>query len=170
MDVAAFNALADADARALVASWAAVPEWVDRIVSGRPYATAAELTDRASELASAWDGPDLDAAVAAHPRIGERAIGEDPAADASRREQAGMRGADAETAAAIAVGNAAYERRFGRIFLIRAAGRSPEEILAEVHRRLTLEPAEEQGEAIAQLAEIAMLRLRSAVALEGIER
>ena len=170
MDVAAFNALADADARALVASWAAVPEWVDRIVASRPYATAAELAGHAAELAAAWSGVELDTAMAAHPRIGERAIGEDPAADASRREQAGMRGADAETAAAIAVGNAAYERRFGRIFLIRAAGRSPEEILAEVHRRLTLDPSDEQREAITQLAEIAMLRLRSAVALEGTER
>ncbi len=170
MDVAAFNALADADARALVASWAAVPEWVDRIVASRPYATAAELAGHAAELAAAWSGIELETAMAAHPRIGERAIGEDPAADASRREQAGMRGADAETAAAIAVGNAAYERRFGRIFLIRAAGRSPEEILAEVHRRLTLDPSDEQREAITQLAEIAMLRLRSAVALEGTER
>jgi 2-oxo-4-hydroxy-4-carboxy-5-ureidoimidazoline decarboxylase len=143
---------------------------VDRIVASRPYATAAELAGHAAELAATWSGVELDTAMAAHPRIGERAIGEDPAADASRREQAGMRGADAETAAAIAVGNAAYERRFGRIFLIRAAGRSPEEILAEVHRRLTLDPSDEQREAITQLAEIAMLRLRSAVALEGTER
>lgn len=170
MDVAAFNALADADARSLVASWAAVPWWVDRIVSGRPYDTAAELADRASELASAWEGPDLDTAMAAHPRIGERPAGEDRAAEASRREQAEMRTADPETAAAITAGNAAYERRFGRIFLIRAAGRTPEEIVGELHRRLTLEPAEEQGEAIAQLAEIAMARLRSAVAMEGTER
>lgn len=170
MDVAAFNALADADARSLVASWAAVPRWVDRIVSERPYATAAELADRGAELASEWTGLDLDAAMAAHPRIGERVVGDDPAAAASRREQARMGGADTETAAAIAAGNAAYERRFGRIFLIRAAGRTPEEILGELRRRLTLEPAEEQREAIAQLTEIAMLRLRSAVTREGTER
>ncbi len=81
-----------------------------------------------------------------------------------------MGGADPETAAAIAAGNAAYEGRFGRIFLIRAAERTPEEILGELCRRLTLEPAEEQREAIAQLAEIAMLRLRSAVTREGTER
>lgn len=170
MDVAAFNALADADAGSLVASWAAVPRWVDRIVAGRPYATEAELADHAAELASGWTGPDLDAAVAAHPRIGERPVGDDRAATASRREQAGMGGADPEAAAAIAAGNAAYEGRFGRIFLIRAAERTPEQILGELRRRLTLEPAEEQREAIAQLAEIAMLRLRSAVMREGTER
>ena len=28
-------------------------------------------------------------------------------------------------------GNAAYEQRFGRVFLIRAAGRPPEQILAD---------------------------------------
>ncbi len=169
MDVAAFNALADADARTVVAAWAGVPRWVDRIVAGRPYATAGALAERAAEFASTWTAADLDAALAAHPRIGERAVGGDSAADASRREQAGMRTADADTAAAIAAGNAAYERRFGRIFLIRAAGRTPEEILGELRRRLSLDPAQEQREASAQLAEIALLRLRSTVTTDRSE-
>ena len=43
-----------------------------------------------------------------------------------------MTDAAAGVTAAIAAGNAAYEERFGRVFLIRAAGRSPEQILAEL--------------------------------------
>ena len=68
-----------------------------------------------------------------------------------------------EDVAAIAAGNAAYEERFGRVFLIRAAGRTPSEIRAELERRLGNAPDAETLEATRQLAEIALLRLRGAV-------
>jgi len=67
----------------------------------------------------------------------------------------------AELAAAIAAGNAAYERRFGRVFLIRAAGRTRAEILGELRRRLELDDAAELAIVGEQLREIALLRLRS---------
>ena len=66
--------------------------------------------------------------------------------------------------AAIAAGNAAYEERFGRVFLIRAAGRTPGEIRAALERRLHNDPDAETIEATGQLAEIALLRLRTAFA------
>ena len=74
-----------------------------------------------------------------------------------------MTDAAADVAAAIAAGNAAYEDRFGRVFLIRAAGRSPEEMLAELQRRLGNDDDTEAREALGQLAEIAVLRLRATV-------
>ncbi len=74
-----------------------------------------------------------------------------------------MTDAAADVAARIADGNAAYEARFGRVFLIRAAGRSPEEMLAELERRLANDDETEAREAAGQLAEIALLRLRAAV-------
>lgn len=74
-----------------------------------------------------------------------------------------MASAGEDTTARIAAGNAEYERRFGRVFLIRAAGRAPEEMLAELERRLANDPADEWREAAAQLGEIAVLRLRGAV-------
>ena len=72
--------------------------------------------------------------------------------------------------AAIAAGNAAYEQRFGRVFLIRAAGRAPEQILAELQRRLRNDDEAEAAEALAQLAEIAILRLRASVTDAQSER
>ncbi len=74
-----------------------------------------------------------------------------------------MTDAAAGVADAIAAGNAAYEERFGRVFLIRAAGRSPEQILAELRRRLGNDDDAEAREALGQLAEIAILRLRGSV-------
>jgi 2-oxo-4-hydroxy-4-carboxy-5-ureidoimidazoline decarboxylase len=97
--------------------------------------------------------------------------GENAEAAASRREQAAMTTAADDDVAAIAAGNAAYEERFGRVFLIRAAGRTPGEIRAELERRLTNDPDAETLEATRQLAEIALLRLRGSVtdAPEGTE-
>ncbi|WP_309068043.1 2-oxo-4-hydroxy-4-carboxy-5-ureidoimidazoline decarboxylase [Microbacterium sp.] len=161
-----FDRLPADDAATVVRVWADVPWWIDRIVSERPFASAAALEARAAELTADWTQDDLDAALAQHPRIGERASGAGSDAAHSRREQSAMTEADASTAARIAAGNAEYERRFGRVFLIRAAGRSPEEMLAALQRRLGNDPEAEWREAAGQLAEIAVLRLRSTVTEE----
>lgn len=167
MQLEEFNA-ADADAAtAVVRVWADVPGWVDAVVSGRPYADVAALGAYAGALARQWTTADLDAALAHHPRIGGTVTGAGAEASASRREQASMSSASDDVAAAIAAGNAAYEERFGRVFLIRAAGRTPAEMHAELERRLTNEPAHEAAEAAAQLAEIALLRLADTITDDG---
>lgn len=158
---------ADADAAAsVVGVWAAIPAWVDAVVAARPYASVDTLTAHAAALADRWSIADLDAALAHHPRIGQRPVGAGAQAAASRREQASMTDAAAAVTAAIAAGNAAYEQRFGRVFLIRAAGRTPEQILAELQRRLGNDDEAEAEEALGQLAEIAILRLRGSVSAD----
>jgi 2-oxo-4-hydroxy-4-carboxy-5-ureidoimidazoline decarboxylase len=82
----------------------------------------------------------------------------------SRAEQAGVDPVDAEVAAALAAGNRAYEERFGRVFLIRAAGRSSREILAALTERLDHTPAEEEPVVADQLRQIAVLRLKGLLA------
>jgi 2-oxo-4-hydroxy-4-carboxy-5-ureidoimidazoline decarboxylase len=74
-----------------------------------------------------------------------------------------MSSAAAATTAAIADGNAAYEERFGRVFLIRAAGRTPEQMRAELERRLGNDDETEAAEALDQLREIALLRLETTI-------
>ena len=159
MELEAFDTMPTDDAQRVVAVWADVPWWTAALVAGRPYADLAALRDTADELARRWSGADVDRALAAHPRIGEPPSGAGAHAAASRQEQAASAGADTSTAAEIRAGNAAYEQRFGRVFLIRAAGRSAPEILAELTRRLALDDASEAAEAAVQLREIALLRL-----------
>ena len=163
MNIDDFNALDAASARAEVAVWAAIPSWVEAVIGGRPYHDVDDLAAAAASATRDWTRADLDTALAHHPRIGARATGDDAEAAASRREQASMTDAAADVAARIADGNAAYEARFGRVFLIRAAGRSPEEMLSELERRLANDDGTEAREAAGQLAEIALLRLRAAV-------
>ena len=77
----------------------------------------------------------------------------------SQGEQAGVDPHDAEVQRRLAEGNAAYEERFDRIYLVRAAGRSAEEILALLEQRLTNDPDTELAVTAGQLREIAVLRL-----------
>ena len=86
-----------------------------------------------------------------------------PEAEASRREQSSVGGADDATRTALAEGNREYEERFDRVFLVRASGRPPEEMLAELRRRLGNDEETERAEVTGQLAEITALRVRGLV-------
>ena len=141
----------------------AAPRFVSEVLAGRPYPDVAALVARAEEVARSLSWDEVSVALAAHPRIGDRPEGSSAEAQASRREQSSMTEADAATRAALGMGNHAYEERFGHVFLIRAAGRSPEEMLAELRRRLANDAEAERAEATEQLAQITGLRVRGLV-------
>ena len=141
----------------------AAPRFAAELVAGRPYPDADALVARAEEVARALPWEEVSLALAAHPRIGDRVDGASAEADASRREQSSMAQADADTLTALIDGNRAYEERFGHVFLIRASGRSPEEMLAELRRRLDNDDDAERAEATEQLAQITALRVKALV-------
>ncbi|MDO9396609.1 MAG: 2-oxo-4-hydroxy-4-carboxy-5-ureidoimidazoline decarboxylase, partial [Herbiconiux sp.] len=89
----------------------------------------------------------------------EKAAGEGRSQAFSRSEQSAAEASDEALAAAVAEGNRAYEARFDRVFLIRAAGRGRAEILSELNRRLALDDAAEAATVAAELHDITMLRL-----------
>lgn len=158
MDVQTFNALSKAEAEQLVRPCLDVQRWIDDIVQDRPYTTVHELLDRAEQSGNELTPAEVNQALAHHPRIGERAEGETKEATLSRNEQAGL-GIDEDIQAQLDRGNAEYEKRFDQVFLIRAAGRSSQEILAELRRRLENSPEQEMAETAEQLNQIARLRL-----------
>ena len=106
-----------------------------------------------------WTADDVDQALADHPRIGERPSGSGASASSSAREQAGVDLADTDLAAALRDGNAAYEEKFGRIYLVRAKGRTGPQLLALLRERLTNDPETEEAVTTQQLREIALLRM-----------
>jgi 2-oxo-4-hydroxy-4-carboxy-5-ureidoimidazoline decarboxylase len=103
---------------------------------------------------------ELEHALARHPRIGERADADRHDAAHSTREQAGVDRGDADLARRLEEGNRAYEDRFGRVFIIRAAGRDAREILDQLRTRLDNSDEAERTETIDQLTQIALLRSR----------
>jgi 2-oxo-4-hydroxy-4-carboxy-5-ureidoimidazoline decarboxylase len=141
----------------------AAPSFAASVLAGRPYPTADALVARAEEVARALPWDEVAVALAAHPRIGDRVEGSTPEARASRREQSSMSGADDAVRDALLEGNRAYEQRFDHVFLIRAAGRSPQEMLAELRRRLGNDEAAERAEVTEQLAQITGLRVKGLV-------
>jgi len=163
MELAAFNQLAADEAQAAIRHCVAIPHWQQSLVAARPFASTEALLDTADALARQWQQPELEAALSAHPRIGERASGADKESLLSRGEQSAMQQADNALQQAMQKGNEAYEARFGRVFLIRAKGRSGEQMLAELQRRLQNDDITEQQEALDQLREITLLRLKETI-------
>src|SRR6478735_7657128 len=105
--------------------------WVD-LLAGRDFASIDELVDAGYGAASTLRTEDVEQALAAHPRIGESRQGSDAEARLSASEQSASATEDLAEAALMDRANADYESRFGRVFLIRAAGRSRGEILREL--------------------------------------
>jgi 2-oxo-4-hydroxy-4-carboxy-5-ureidoimidazoline decarboxylase len=141
----------------------AAPRFAPEVAAGRPYPSADALVDRAEQVSRALPWSEVAAALAAHPRIGDRVEGSSVEATASRSEQSAMGVADADVRAAMVEGNRAYEERFDHVFLVRAAGRSAAEMLAELRRRLGNSAEAERAEATEQLAQITGLRVRTLV-------
>lgn len=159
MDLQEFNTLSAPDAAQAIRPCLDVQRWIDEIVAARPYASVQDATAQAERSGAALTPDEVEQALSHHPRIGERADGESSEAQLSRGEQAGLGTLDEDVTTRLARGNAAYEERFDRVFLIRAAGRTPEEILGELERRMQNSPEQEAAEVADQLTQIAILRL-----------
>jgi 2-oxo-4-hydroxy-4-carboxy-5-ureidoimidazoline decarboxylase len=141
----------------------AADAWLARVQAARPIPSVKALLDLSDDTVLAFDDAALDQALAAHARIGERRLGSTTEDRWSRTEQAGALGAEAALAEQIEEGNRAYEERFGHVFLIRAAGRSAEEMLAALTERLRNDPQTERGVVRRELADIVRLRLLKVV-------
>ncbi|PXY27118.1 2-oxo-4-hydroxy-4-carboxy-5-ureidoimidazoline decarboxylase [Prauserella muralis] len=150
--LAEFNSADPDRLRAPLTECLAVPRWVDTVLSGRPYPDTESLL-AAADLPLRPD--EIHAAMAAHPRIGER-----PSAGHASSEQSGV---DDEAARRFRAANAEYEDHFGHVFLVCASGRSGEELLANLRRRMNNDPQTELAVAGGELVKIAKLRLAKMV-------
>ncbi|MBA0168894.1 2-oxo-4-hydroxy-4-carboxy-5-ureidoimidazoline decarboxylase [Pectobacterium sp. CFBP8739] len=154
-----FNQLNEKEAQALLLPCVALPRWVKLVAQGRPYLHVSDVLEAGMQASQDWQAEDLRLALSTHPRIGEKAAGSTQEAELSRQEQAAVNHDDAALAQALREGNVRYEAQFGHVFLVRAKGRSAEDILHLLQQRLQNTPEQETREALIQLREITMLRL-----------
>lgn len=152
MTLATFNDLDREQAVEALLSCCTAPEWAGRVADARPFPSIEKLLDTAE---AALAPADLDAALCGHPRIGDRA--------ASGRSAAEQGGVGDHVLDALAQANRAYEDRFGRVYLVCAAGRSGEELLADLTARLDHDDETERRTALRELAAINRLRLAKLV-------
>jgi 2-oxo-4-hydroxy-4-carboxy-5-ureidoimidazoline decarboxylase len=153
--LASFNTAPAAEARTAMLDCCGSARFADAMTAGRPYPSAAAAEQAAQTVFAALTWADVREAMDRHPRIGARVSGQ------SAAEQSGV--AD-ESRAALAAGNAAYEQRFGHVFLICATGLSGPQMLAALQRRLGNDQSAERAVASAELGKITVLRLRKALA------
>ncbi len=155
------HALAPDEASAELLACCRCGAWARRVAEGRPYASLAELQAAARRAADPMSEAEWLEAFSAHPRIGERR------ADArgwSAQEQSRVAEAEQATLDALAEANAAYERKFGFVYLVCATGKSAEQMLALARDRLA---GDDRAREIARAAEehrqITALRLEKLV-------
>jgi 2-oxo-4-hydroxy-4-carboxy-5-ureidoimidazoline decarboxylase len=164
LTLARLNTLGADEATRLLRSCCAADSWLDAMLGGRPFASLDALLAASDTAVAALDDSGLEQALSAHPRIGERSSGGTHEAAWSRTEQAGALTADDAVTAELAEGNRAYEQRFDRVFLIRAAGRSAEEIRDALRARLRNDHDAERSVVLHELADIVRRRLTGLVA------
>jgi OHCU decarboxylase len=137
--------------------------WAREMATRRPILGEAALLAACDEVWKNLSDADWLEAFRSHPRIGDShapASAPPQSAAWSGEEQRKVGAATDDIKSALAEGNRAYERKFNRIFIVCAAGKSAPEILAILERRLRNDEATELLEAAEQQRQIAHLRLK----------
>jgi len=142
--------------------------WAQGMVARRPLMDEAALVVASDETWRNLKRSDWMEAFRSHPRIGESRAsqslpGQSPPAQSvawSVREQGNVADAEAAVKVALADANQEYERRFNRIFIVCATGKSAPEILESLRRRLKNDAETELHEAAEQQRQITEIRLR----------
>lgn len=160
---AALDAMSEAEAREALSRCCGATRWVEGMLGRRPFGSRDALIAHAREVWSEMERADVLEAFDHHPRIGADldALRERFAStqDWASGEQSSVQSASEATLKALRDGNVAYEARFGHIFIVCATGKSAEEMLALLERRIGNAPDEELAIAAAEQMKITELRL-----------
>lgn len=148
---------ADPEIRARLLEVLGVRRVAEAVAARGPYSDVEALAATADAALAGMSEAEVDEAVVAQPGSDAPAA----AAELPAAEQAGLDRHEDGPDAAVERGRVVYQDRFGRPFLVRTTGRSQQDVLDELQRRLKNDPAEEAEEVKQQLREIAGMRLRS---------
>lgn len=137
--------------------------WAAGMAARRPLQDVTTLLAASDETWGNLTAADWTEAFRSHPRIGEsRGVHSASAQSAtwSAQEQRNVADADDAVKIALADANQEYERRFHRIFIVCATGKSAPEILETLRRRLQNDEHAELLEAAEQQRQIMQIRLK----------
>jgi 2-oxo-4-hydroxy-4-carboxy-5-ureidoimidazoline decarboxylase len=158
-----WNELATAEAAREILPCCGSQRWAHALARLRPLTDAEALLAQSDEIWWQLDPADWSEAFSSHPRIGEKKAPESAtakSADWSSQEQGGVACSGESVQEQLKRANDDYEQRFGRIYIVCASGKSVEEMLAILYRRLENDEASELREVAEQQRQITQLRLR----------
>ncbi|WP_329570121.1 2-oxo-4-hydroxy-4-carboxy-5-ureidoimidazoline decarboxylase [Kitasatospora sp. NBC_01266] len=131
------------------------PSWAAAVAGDRPWSDRAALLATNAAAMASLTAADLNDAMAGHARIGKPKAGD----ATSEREQAGIQGVDRTLLDELQQANAAYEAKFGHVFLICATGRTAATMLAALRERFPNDAATEAEIVRGELRRINDIRL-----------
>jgi OHCU decarboxylase len=133
------NSLAPQVCRAELLKCCGSSRWAERMAAARPFDGINSMLERADKIWWELDADDWLEAFSHHPKIGEKraaVVQSTEAARWSEQEQSAASTVEEETRSELLALNRAYEERFGFIFIVCATGKTGEEMLALLRKRL----------------------------------
>ena len=156
MTLSAFNNLDKEEAAKELFSCCGSKKWVSLVMNTFPFGSGRTLIEKTAE---AWysecDVNDWLESFTHHPKIGDKKSLSEKFAG---KEQAGVASATEEIIEALARSNAAYEKKFGFIFIVCATGRSAAEMLRLINERLNNDKEDELRIAMGEQHKITLIR------------
>jgi allantoicase len=157
-----FNRLSLAEARKALLACCGAKKWVEQMLRQRPFPDLPYVLATADKAWAALDRKDWLEAFRHHPPIGERRA-QEPQSETARKwsaaEQSAAQPGAPEKLAALAAANAAYNAKFGHVFLICATGKTTDAILSNLQQRMKNDPQTELSLGAEEQRKIARLRL-----------
>jgi 2-oxo-4-hydroxy-4-carboxy-5-ureidoimidazoline decarboxylase len=141
--------------------------WAASMALKRPIRDETALLTTSDAIWQSLGESDWFDAFRSHPRIGESRAEHNSAPQSSAwsaQEQQKAATAEDSVKMALKQGNLEYERKFGRIFIVCATGKSASEILEILRRRLHNDDATELRQAAEEQRQIMHLRLKKWIA------
>ncbi len=165
--LARWNGLPQEEAAREIVACCGSGTWATKMASKRPIQDEATLLALSDEIWHALSEADRLEAFRSHPRIGESGADNTVAPQSSawsEQEQQKVAAADDAVKMALKWGNREYEQKFGRIFIVCATGKSANEILEILRRRLHNDDATELQLAAEEQQKIMHIRMKKWVA------
>ncbi|MFF4339209.1 2-oxo-4-hydroxy-4-carboxy-5-ureidoimidazoline decarboxylase [Kitasatospora sp. NPDC001540] len=153
--LAALDATGASELREILLEVCSSPAWAAAVAASRPWRDREDLLAANAEAMADLSADDLRDAMAGHARIGTPKPGD----AVSEREQAGVRGVDPSVLDELRTANAAYEAKFGHVFLICATGRTADGMLAALRERYPNDAATEAEIVRGELRKINEIRI-----------
>jgi len=158
----AFNRLSKQKALKALLDCCGSRNWAEQMAGRRPFADESELFAAADKIWSELSEKGWLEAFRHHPPIGGKRAKAKQSSAASRwsaKEQSAAQAASREVLDALAAENQRYAKKFGYVFLICATGKTSEEILDALRRRMPNDPQAELRTAAEEQRKITRLRL-----------
>ena len=137
-------------------------KWVQQMTKSLPFENFEQVKQQAEESWATCSEVDWLEAFSYHPRIGEKEIEEkfNSTAGLAGSEQFGVKGASKQVISELTKLNDEYFNTFGFIFIIFATGKSAEEMLNILKKRIENNREKEINIAATEQLKITLLRLK----------